>query len=65
MDAFFLPHKEAYLMWIVSELTFAGPLLYGVGSDADEVAFIDPKSFKNSEFLSEQLVYKWCVEKSA
>lgn len=65
VDAFFLPHKEAYLMWIVSELTFNEPLLYGVGEDADAVAFMNPALFKNSEFLSEQLVYKWCVRKSA
>lgn len=65
VDAFFRQKNEDYLMWVVCELTFDEPLLCGIGDDADEVAFIDPASFKNSEFMGEQLVYKWCVEKSA
>lgn len=65
VDAFFRLKNQDYLMWVICELAFDEPLLYGVGEDADEVAFMDPTVFKNSEFLSEQLVYKWCTGKSA
>lgn len=65
VDAFFRLKNQDYLMWVVCELTFDKPLLYGVGEDADEVAFMDPALFKNSKFLSEQLLYKWCTGKSA
>lgn len=61
IDSFFVTSKDAYLLWVVFELTFDQLLLYDVGEDADEVAFIHPNQFKNSPNRSEQLVYKWCV----
>jgi 8-oxo-dGTP pyrophosphatase MutT (NUDIX family) len=54
--------KQAWLLWVVYELEMPAHFSYGKGVDADEVAFIDPKTFKNSTIVSEQLVYKWCVD---
>lgn len=34
---------------------------YGLGEDADEIAFIDPEQLKNSEYRSELLVYKYSL----
>lgn len=62
VDSFFAPTKEAYLLWVVCELTFQEPVLYGVGEDASEADFVDPAQFEGSPNLSEQLVYKWCVK---
>ena len=63
VDAFYVENKERWQKWLVYELTFDEAYTYGKGIDADEVMFVDPMSFKNGETRSEQLVYKWCVEK--
>jgi len=65
IDSFYFELKTAWLMWIVCELTFSDKLTYGLGVDADEVAFIDPTSLKGSPHRAEQLVYRWCVDKNA
>ena len=65
VDSIYLPEKTAWLMWIVCELTFSEELTFGLGEDTDEIAFIDPATLKGSRHRSEQLVYKWCVDKSA
>ncbi len=58
----FLASRDAWLLWVVYELDIKEPFNYGIGQDADEVAFIDPKIFKASKIVSEKLVYKWCVD---
>lgn len=60
----FVLDRNAWLLWVVYELTFDKPLVYGKGVDADEVAFMDPTAFSNSKVTSEKLVYKWCVDRS-
>lgn len=57
----YLEKREAWLLWLVYEVEI-DRLEYGVGADADEVAFINPELFKNSEHRSEQLVYKFAAE---
>lgn len=64
-DSFFVQDKEAYLMWVVCELQFDSPLQYGIGADARDAQFIDPRDFKNSRHRSERLAYKWCVDRTA
>lgn len=65
IDSFFAVSKEAYLMWIVSELTFDSTPKFGLGVDANDVQFIDPVSCKNSIHRPERLIYKWCVDRTA
>lgn len=60
----FVLDRNAWLLWVVYELTFDEPLVYGKGVDADEVAFMNPKAFSKSRVTSEKLVYKWCVDRS-
>ena len=57
----FVKDKQAWMLWVVFELEMPDHFTYGKGADADEVAFIDPKIFKDSTVVSESLVYKWCV----
>lgn len=64
IDSFFVVSKEAYFMWVVAELIFDTSVKFGIGFDANDVQFIDPKLYKNSEHRSERLIYKWCVERS-
>ena len=54
----YLERKEAWLLWLVFKVEIEN-LAYGVGEDADEVAFVNPAIFKDSPYLSEQLVYKF------
>ena len=54
----YLERKEAWLLWLVFKVEIEN-LTYGVGEDADEVAFVNPEIFKDSPYLSEQLVYKF------
>ena len=61
----FVQSKQAWILWVVFELDLPAGFSYGKGADADEVAFIDPQTFKKSTIVSEQLVYKWCVDQNA
>ncbi len=60
----FVKTKDAWLLWVVYELEIPEPFSFGLGEDADEVAFMNPAQFKNSEVVPEKLVYKWCVDRS-
>jgi ADP-ribose pyrophosphatase YjhB (NUDIX family) len=60
----FLEARNAWLLWVVYELSFDSSLVFAKGADANEVAFMDPKEFRNSTVTSEKLVYKWCVDES-
>ncbi len=64
MDTMFLEVRQAYLMWLVYEVKFIANLSYGVGVDGDEVAFINPHTFKDSPHRSERLIYKWSVDQT-
>lgn len=60
----FVKDRRAWLLWVVHEVTFSSPPVVSKGPDADEVAYVNPKSFYGSSIVSEQLVYKWCVDKN-
>jgi ADP-ribose pyrophosphatase YjhB (NUDIX family) len=59
----FVVDRNAWLLWVVYELSFDAPLVFSKGVDADEVAFMDPMQFHKSDITSEKLVYKWCVDR--
>ena len=61
----YLSSHQTWQLWVVYELALEEGYTYGVGIDADEVAFIDPKNLKGSGLRSERLVYKWCVDRTA
>jgi ADP-ribose pyrophosphatase YjhB (NUDIX family) len=63
-DTFYVEHRQRWQMWLVYELDIEEGYSYGKGIDADEVAFINPVTFKDSKERSEQLVYKWCTKKA-
>jgi 8-oxo-dGTP pyrophosphatase MutT (NUDIX family) len=65
IEPMMLQSQNAWLLWVVYELEFDGPFDFDVGADADEAAFINPKTLKNSSSRSERLVYRWCVDKNA
>jgi 8-oxo-dGTP pyrophosphatase MutT (NUDIX family) len=57
----YLESKEAWLLWLVFTVTVED-IQFGVGQDADEVAFMDPTIFKDSVYRSEQLVYEFTTK---
>ena len=61
-ELIFMPTKQAWLLWIVYDVTLA-TMDFSIGEESDEVAFVNPESFKSSTALGEQLVYKFCVGK--
>jgi 8-oxo-dGTP pyrophosphatase MutT (NUDIX family) len=60
----YLERKETWLLWLVFEINIEAPFEFGIGQDADDVAFINPESLKDSDVRSEQLVYKFTVEQA-
>lgn len=64
VDQVYMHNKEAWLMWIIYEVNFAKQPTFGVGADADEVAFVDPYTLKHDKERTHQLIYRWTVDKS-
>jgi ADP-ribose pyrophosphatase YjhB (NUDIX family) len=63
-ESMFVDDKDAWLLWLVFEIEIEDDFEFGIGEDADEVEFLDPKQFKDSEHRSERLVYKFALEGS-
>lgn len=57
----YLEKREAWLLWLVFTINIKD-FEYGIGQDADEVAFMNPCDFKNSLHQSEQLVYEFTTK---
>lgn len=57
----FVESKEAWLMWLVCGIRIDNDFSFGIGPDADEVAFMNPQLFKDSQHTSEQLVYEFAT----
>lgn len=60
VEKVYVPEHEAWVMWLVYEIDIEDDFRFGVGSDADEVFFIDPRQFEQSTGLGERLTYKVC-----
>lgn len=57
----YMERQEAWLLWLVFNVAIDN-VQFGVGEDADEVAFMNPAIFKESEYRSEQLVYEFAMK---
>jgi ADP-ribose pyrophosphatase YjhB (NUDIX family) len=64
VDFIYLHTKQAWFMWVVYEINFDEIPVFGIGVDADEVAFIDPLVLKDSKIRTHQLLYRWTVDRS-
>jgi 8-oxo-dGTP pyrophosphatase MutT (NUDIX family) len=62
--SFFVEEEDRWFFWVVYNVKTQNNE-FSVGVDADEIAFIDPCTFKGSLARSEQLVYKTCVDHDA
>ena len=65
IDRMYTQTKEAWMIWVLYKFRFLEPVEFRVGPDADEIGWLDPRQFKNSEWQAQQIIYKWCVDKNA
>lgn len=63
IQTFFIEKYETWGMWAVYDVQ-TETSDFNVGPDASEIAFTNPNIFKNSDKLSERLIYKFCVDMS-
>lgn len=56
---FWLEHKQAWLLWIVYDVTVENQD-FSIGEDSSEIAFIDPKTLKDATNFEEQWIYSNC-----
>jgi len=57
IESIYVETKESWTLWLVYEIDITD-LEYGVGTDTDEVTFIDPNILKDSKHVFERLIYK-------
>ncbi len=55
----FVESYNQWLLWVVFEIDIEDGFEYGIGEDADEVAFVDPETFRDSDYMSGRLTYKF------
>lgn len=54
----FMPTKKAWLLWIVYEVEPEN-MNFVVGEESDEIMFVNPNDFKDSQSYSERLIYEF------
>ncbi|HEY1085772.1 MAG TPA: NUDIX hydrolase [Candidatus Saccharimonadales bacterium] len=59
-EPIWMSSSKAWLLWIVYEV-IPENMEFSVGEESDEIAFVDPIAFKDSEGIAERLVYKFCA----
>lgn len=59
-DTLWLRSKQAWLLWVLYEVQTEHNR-FSLGRDGEEMAFVDPKTFQDSEHLEERLIYKHCT----
>ena len=63
IEPIYVETRESWTLWLVYEINLK-TMEYGIGADADEVAFVDPNTLSDSEHLFERLIYKLSQVKS-
>lgn len=64
-DTMFVPSKDTWQVWLIYRVVFQAQPRFARGVDADDIAFIDPRNFKQSTTRAQQLIYKWCVDRTS
>lgn len=60
-EPLFMPSKKAWLLWIVYEV-IPETMNFRVGEESEEIKFVNPNIFKDSESRSEQMLYEFCTK---
>lgn len=60
LESFYVTSRDAMALWMIYKVKITdSQFTFGVGEDADEVAFRNPRDFKDSESLFEKLIFKY------
>lgn len=59
-ETLWLRSKQAWLLWVLYEVQTEHDR-FSLGRDGEEMAFVDPRTLKDSEHLEERLIYKHCT----
>ena len=59
VDSFYVENKKRWGMWLVYDVMLEEGYAYGIGEDADDVAFMSIDDFKDRQTLGGHLTYKW------
>ena len=60
-DVMWIESKQAWQLWVLFRVTFDEMPQFSKGVDDDDVAFIDPRIFVDSQPRAQQLIYKWLI----
>jgi len=61
-DVMWVESREAWQLWVIFRVSFDKLPLFSRGVDADDIAFINPRTFADSPWRAQQLIYKWLVD---
>lgn len=59
-EPLFMPNRQAWLLWIVYDVK-PEHMEFSIGEESDEIAFVNPSMFKDSDGIGEKLVYEFCT----
>lgn len=61
-DVMWVESSKAWQLWVIFRVSFDEIPLFSRGVDADDIAFINPRTFADSPWRAQQLIYKWLVD---
>ena len=61
-DVMWVESRKAWQLWVIFRVSFDEIPLFSRGVDADDIAFINPRTFADSPWRAQQLIYKWLVD---
>ena len=61
-DVMWVESRKAWQLWVIFRVSFDEIPLFSRGADADDIAFINPRTFADSPWRAQQLIYKWLVD---
>ena len=61
-DVMWVESRNAWQLWVIFRVSFDEIPLFSRGVDADDIAFINPRTFADSPWRAQQLIYKWLVD---
>ena len=61
-DVMWVESRKAWQLWVIFRVSFDEIPLFSRGVDTDDIAFINPRTFADSPWRAQQLIYKWLVD---
>lgn len=65
VDSYYYEPKEAWILWLIYELTFPNGLSYKITPEILDVKYVDDEYFKVPQHEYQKLIYKWSKKNSA